>query len=234
MALKILIYNDNKMVGQCSYAVLDSYAVSLERTFTFKVPEFPAGFTVNNISELSIEVYFTNCYNSRLLYSDFRLTLISHIGYLGSDLKVTGLPEFSTYPTNYNQNVVTIFNKWQTGDKVNWHELTIDEKEDYLTACRIWSGLPQKLTPKTDKLNLENVYDSITFSILFGETFLGQRGFFSIEYNVLHDCLIEIWNRNPESLKTQIILYNAAHIKDLDWFKDFLTLTLRYGIKIID
>src|ERR1700741_3651560 len=84
---------------------------------------------------------------------------------------------------------------WRQGKStLDWRQLTVKQKKEWLKACLSWTGLPGKKI-KSFNYTIEGtqVNDDLDFYCLLGETFFGYRGYFGQDAYGFNDCFSEIF-----------------------------------------
>ncbi len=127
---------------------------------------------------------------------------------------------------------------WDEKINFTWKSsiITSGQKDAYLRACGIYSGLPTIIPPnKIFHINGKLIHDDLDFYYLVAETLIGDKGYFGSGYDSFSDCLIESYNKNDPNHNYKIIFNNTSNIKNAlteDYFEEIVNLLKQYNFQV--
>jgi hypothetical protein len=129
--------------------------------------------------------------NGRKLYQ-FNLTVWSQPLILTPSITEFTHEFITTEGAKFMNEAFRILRGWCDDDPsfADWRRLPIEMHEDWVTACRCWSGVPIG-RPPLPRLEVDgnNVFSKSSFYCAVGEGYLGSRGYAGGNLDGFWDCL---------------------------------------------
>ncbi|MES2486751.1 MAG: hypothetical protein V4581_12495 [Bacteroidota bacterium] len=131
---------------------------------------------------------------------------------------------FSNKLSSFNQVCLRIFNEWQNEIQNSWEGFeSVREKYAWIKCCNILNGVSTSIDLKNNYIiNGNNIKHPVDLHCLFGELFMGKRGYMGKDYNSFIDCLTQVGldgSSNKHSSKITILNYEKLD-KTISKFKN--------------
>jgi len=229
--LKFTVIHKKELLGSYGYAALKVNSNSFIREF------FIEGLNIEQplemiSSTISINVNYTNKYNSVLHLVDFEL-YVTDIEKAFGGTNISGIVRPNSHFENYEQEIINVLNSWQKGIEIEWDKLNTTEKHNYISCCGYWSGLTKKIPLEKYRLDCSLIKEELDFFILLGEVLVGKRGYFGDYLYTLEDCLRELHNENQHHITLEFFNYEILKNSVGDsYFDDIIKLFNRYNFDI--
>lgn len=185
--------------------------------------------------KLKIEIYLYNKYGSKIYISDFEIVLHEFSDLAsGKEFSAKGIITFSgPYYHDYDQDIADIYNRWQNEQEVNFWALDLVQKENYISCCANWSGLPQQFEKDNYTIDCTPIKEEVDLYYIFGLTFAGERGYFGSSTYTLEDCLIEsIRNNKPRPTIMFTNYESLLKVISIENMKEIITTLKKFGFGV--
>lgn len=130
----------------------------------------------------------------------------------------------------YEQDIIDIYNLWQNNKEVNWHEVDLDFKHSYISACYYWTQLPKKFIKNEVIIDCLLVNEQVDLFYYFGKEMFGDRSYCGSNFYQFEDCISMICSNKSEILPT-IIFKNFNQLKSEHIKEDINQLIEFFKIK---
>jgi len=162
-----------------------------------------------NIDIVHCSIEIENKFNERILLYNFNFRT-DDFKIEKSNIILEGLPMIDYDTSNYDQNVIDVFTKWNNNEKIYFLGLNEEVKYSYNYCCLFWSGVPNLFFDSLYEINLSVVNSEIDFFNLLGEELFGPKGYIGHDSYSFEDCLQTI-SKNITN-KTVIKLINYSNL----------------------
>jgi RNAse (barnase) inhibitor barstar len=128
-----------------------------------------------------------------------------------------------------------IVKKWKNGDKLDWRDLTTEERGEWLLACLFTTGLPLGTIPKADYLiNGDEINDPVDLYCLLGQTFFEKRGYMGQGLDGLDDCFIqlEVQPGTTLTIKNHLKVKMVLQQRFDNYFDVLLDTLMEHGLNV--
>lgn len=211
--MTVTVRLEDRELVRCSYLWLDPHAPNAGRRFVFRNIQY-----IDNVIEpyqtISIQISVINKLGSDHILDEFNFFILDYDKDLQSkdEWWIYGLI-YQKYEMEYKQGVIDTFNRWQNERPFEWktYQNDPDLKLNYISACRIYSGLPKKLSKKERyNLDLSLVKDEADFCLMASLEFIGDRGYLGYDLYTFDDCLLEIFHHKGFFEGQKVLLSNTT------------------------
>lgn len=219
--LRVKLSVNGEHLAECRYTILEPYAPTTLRRFTFKSIKFKKKININR--DTIIQVYIAHSaryYHRRVDLYDFEILVRKADDIMDSnDWSVYGTVEFTFKGEYYAQGIVDIFNTWGQGKEIDWSIIPMYSsfKREYLDACYHYSSISTNIIEADSyTLDMSLIKEENDFLYWISRTFFGERGYMGYEWFTFQDCLLSVYQKKGYFQNKKMIFLNSDNLYDLN------------------
>ncbi|OJJ23437.1 hypothetical protein BKI52_03490 [marine bacterium AO1-C] len=201
-----------KLIANAQNIQIEPYSTStLRKFYLLNVTPVAGNYLLQGGDEIQIDIQFYNRHHDDFHYSD--LITMRLYDTKRSNNKSWTLEGTITNESTYHQGVIEVYNHWQMGKPLNWHNLPPEIATlEYISACLKYTGINAVTPEKTVfEIDFRLIKSELDIACAFAEAFFGARSYMGRYLDTLDDCILSLYHKRGYFEDKTIVLKNTQH-----------------------